>query len=386
MIRGASGLLAAAALAVGACGGVVPVAVAPSPGASAAAGSGTFDADQALAHLRYLADPSRGGRYSGSAGYRDAATYVAERFREIGLEPLGDDGTYFEHFAMPNVELAAKPVLRRESPDAKAYRHRVEFTESIGGRAGSGSAEGTVVVVGGAARTGTQNDFTGVQARGKIALVTGPTSGNYVEAAYQEGALSVLVVGDASIRYSYLPRFEATTIPAVVITAAVADELLAPSGKRVGDVRAAVQARRADPNAPSPAFDLPTRLTVNVSLTPVRDVDGINVVGLLRAGDPEGAKRAVLVGGHLDGIGTDPDGSVFSAANDNASGPSIAIEVARALAARRDQLRHSVVFVAFAGEEEGLLGSEAYATRMAAIPGRVESLIATQPRCHRLLR
>jgi Zn-dependent M28 family amino/carboxypeptidase len=115
---------------------------------------------------------------------------------------------------------------------------------------------------------------------------------------------------------------------------------------------------------------------MTVSLTPVHDVDAINVVGLLRSPDPNNAQRAVLVGGHLDGVGTDPDGSVFQAANDNASGPAVTIEVARALAASRASLSHSVVFVAFAGEEEGFFGSEAYIAQMAAIPGRVESLVA----------
>jgi Zn-dependent M28 family amino/carboxypeptidase len=115
---------------------------------------------------------------------------------------------------------------------------------------------------------------------------------------------------------------------------------------------------------------------MTLPLTAVHDVDGVNVVGLLRGSDPEMSKRAVLVGGHLDGVGTDPDGTVFTAANDNASGPAVTIEVARALAARRAELRRSVVFVAWAGEEEGLLGSEGYAGRMAVSPGRVESLVA----------
>src|SRR5947199_4275469 len=114
---------------------------------------------------------------------------------------------------------------------------------------------------------------------------------------------------------------------------------------------------------------------MSVSFTPVHAVQALNVVGVLRASGPDAA-RAVLVGGHLDGVGTDPNGTVFQAANDNASGPSIAIEVARALAAHKSELRRSVVFVAFAGEEEGFLGSEAYIARMASSPGRLESLVA----------
>jgi hypothetical protein len=336
-----------------------------------------FDAARAKAHVDYLADPARGGRYSGSDGYRDAATYVADRFREIGLEPLGDNGTYFQHFTMPIVDLTQMSTLT--GPGGKTYRPRVDFTESVGGRAGSGKAEADIAAVGGAARSGGLNDFAGANVRGRIALVTGPAApngGSTVENAYQEGAIGVLVVGNATLRYSYLPRFQTETIPTLVISEDVANQLLAASGKTVSTARELVRAHRADSTAPASGFDVPTTVRVSVSLTPVHDVDAFNVVGLLRAPDPNNAQRAVLVGGHLDGVGTDPDGSIFPAANDNASGPAVAIEVARALAAARSSLNHSVVFVAFAGEEEGYYGSEAYVAQMAAVPGRVESLVA----------
>jgi len=161
-----------------------------------------------------------------------------------------------------------------------------------------------------------------------------------------------------------------------VITEGVANELIAPAARTVAQVQSSVRARRSNPSAPSPAFDTGVTVRMSLPLTPVRDVEGVNVVGLLRGSDPDLSKRAVLVGGHLDGVGTDPDGTVFAAANDNASGPAVTIEVARALVAKRAELRRSIVFVAWAGEEEGLLGSEAYAARMAVSPGRVESLVA----------
>jgi hypothetical protein len=367
----------AAAIAVAAC--TTSVRPTPSPSASPSivvAPTTAFDAVKAKAHVDYLADPARGGRYSGSAGYRDAATYVADRFREIGLEPLGDNGTYFQHFTMPIVDLTEMSTLT--GPNGKTYRPRVDFTESVGGRSGSGKAEALIAAVGGAARTGGQNDFAGANVRGKIALVTGPAapSGGSVESAYQEGAIGVLVVGGATLRYSYIPRLQSETIPTLVISEDVANQLLAPAGKTVAAAQELVRARRADPNAPASGFDVPTAVRMGVSLTPVRDVDAINVVGLLRAPDPNNAQRAILVGGHLDGVGTDPDGSVFQGANDNASGPAVTIEVARALAMSRSSLGHSIVFVAFAGEEEGFFGSEAYVAQMAAVPGRVESLVA----------
>jgi hypothetical protein len=359
----------------------LPSAVPSTPTASSSAlvvaPTLVFDASRAKAHVDYLADPARGGRYSGSAGYRDAAAYVADRFREIGLEPLGDNGTYFQRFTMPLVDLTAMSTLT--GPGGKAYRPRVDFTETVGGRAGTGVAEALITAVGGAARSGGLNDFAGASVRGKIALVTGPAapnSGSAVENAYQEGAIGVLIVGGSTVRYSYLPRFQSETVPALVISEDVANQLLAVTGMTVSTAQELVRARRADTRAAASAFEVATSVRVSVSLTPVHDVEAMNVVGLLRAPDPNNAQRAVLVGGHLDGVGTDPDGSVFPAANDNASGPAVMIEVARALAATRTTLGHSIVFVAFAGEEEGFYGSDAYVTQMATVPGRVESLVA----------
>jgi hypothetical protein len=127
------------ALALGACTSPGPVASSPSASASIAViapPATEFDATKAKAHVDYLADPARGGRYSGSPGYRDAATYVADRFREIGLEPLGDNGTFFQHFTMPLVDITEMSTLT--GPGGKTYLPRVDFTESVGGRSGSG--------------------------------------------------------------------------------------------------------------------------------------------------------------------------------------------------------------------------------------------------------
>ena len=378
--------LALALLLIAACG---PATIAPGPAPtasvspSAAASSSTavatgtivFDGQKAHDHLAYLADPARGGRFSGSPGYDDAARYVADQFRAIGLEPLGDNGTYFQRFPMQLVDLAGTPTLSRTGASAKSWTHRVDFTESIGGRGGDGSAEARIAVVGGGASGNGQDDFTGVDPRGRIALVTGPTVTGYQDQIVQRGGVGMLLVGDASIKYSYVAQQFAQVLPVLVITESVANELLAPAGKTVAGVRDAVRARRSSPSAPESAFGIDTTIRMSVPVTPVHEVQAMNVVGLLR-GNGTDATRAVLIGGHLDGVGTDPNGTVFSAANDNASGPSIMIEVARALAAHRSELQRSVVFVAFAGEEEGFVGSDAYIARMASSPGRVESLVA----------
>jgi hypothetical protein len=367
--------------------GRIPTVQSPAPTASttpratastaavAPAATATFDGAKAREHLVYLADPARGGRYTGSSGFEDAARYIADRFREIGLEPGGDNATYFQRFPVQIVDLAGTPALSRTGTDAKTWTHRVDFTESVGGRAGSGSAEAMLAVVGGGASSGTQDDFAGVDVRGRIALMTGPTVTGYQEQVYQRGGVGILLVGEASLKYSYLAQFFAQTLPVLVITEATANELLSPSGRTVSQVREAVRLHRNNPLAPQSGFAVDTTIRMSVPLTPVHEVQAMNVVGVLRASGPD-STRAVMVGGHLDGVGTDPSGTVFPAANDNASGPAIAIEVARALAVRKSELRRSVVFVAFSGEEQGFLGSEAYIARAAASPGRLESLVA----------
>ncbi len=93
---------------------------------------------------------------------------------------------------------------------------------------------------------------------------------------------------------------------------------------------------------------------------------GRNVVGLLKGRDPALSAEYVVVGAHYDHLGTggsgslDPDsaGAPHNGADDNASGVAAILEIARRLALARPA--RSVIFVAFSGEEEGLLGSAHY--------------------------
>lgn len=354
------------------------------PGASAALPSPaplSFDSQRAKVHLDFLADKGRGGRFTASPGYDEAARYMAEQLAAAGVEPHGDGGTFFQRYRQPLVDLAATPTLERLGPQPQRYTHRVEFTESVGGPSGGGSAEGRLVFAGSGSRTTALDDFAAVDVNGAIVMLVNPR-GSSVSDALRAGAAAALIVSDRMIKFSYISRFEPRTIPTLVVTEATADALLAGSGRRLGELRRGVEEQlRALSSAgtsvpPSLAFEAPVPARLSLPLTPLREVEATNVVGIIRATDPDLSKRAILVGGHLDGVGTDPDGTVFEAANDNASGPAVTIELGRSLAARRSELRHSVILVAFAGEEQGLWGSDHYATKVTTIPGRSESLIA----------
>lgn len=356
-----------------------PLTASPTPATTPTGNVPDVDGHRALDHLGFFVAPAQGGRYTASTGYDNSAKYMADRLAEVGIEPWGDNGTFFHRFRMPLVDLAATPVLARTTPNAKSYRHRVDFTERVGGTFGSGTGEGPLVFVGSGVTTGA-SDFDAVDVRGKVAMViTGGRTDPGRDLATRGAVAAIYVTSGTLLKFSYISRFESATIPGIVVTTSVADELLAPSGKRVSDLIREVQEQMSrlgtSPPPASPAFDLDDRVRVSVPLTALREVQATNVVGLLRGTDAEAWKRAVIVGGHLDGIGTDPDGTLFQGANDNASGPAVTIEVARALAARKSELRHSVIFIAFAGEEQGAVGSEAFVGQFSQIPGRRESLL-----------
>ncbi len=360
------------------------------PAASYVSVARSFDAERAGAHITYFADPARAGRFSGSPGYQASAQYMADRFKELGLQPLSEDGSYFQRFKQTVVSISAMPTLETIGPAGRTYVARRDFTEHVGGRAAAGTAEGNIVYVGGGTRNADYSDYKGTHPEGNIVLIAGPTDGDPIDAAIRAGAKGVIFVtpNDADvgiIKFSAIAAFERDTLPVLSVTEAVADELIAGSGKRITDLRNQLEERRRraetrpslERSFPEPlSFDTTTRVRLSVSLGPIHEVDTMNVAAMLPGGDPERAKKFLIVGGHLDGVGVDPDGQLFPAANDNASGPAVTIEIARVLAANRAILKNSFIFVAFAGEEEGLVGSEVFVQNSITKDWRPDNVVA----------
>ena len=93
-----------------------------------------------------------------------------------------------------------------------------------------------------------------------------------------------------------------------------------------------------------------------------------NVIGILKGSDPALQSEVVIVGAHYDHLGRsgrfsmsqNTTGQVHHGADDNASGTAAVIEMAKAAVEARKEFRRSIVFMTFAGEEHGLLGSSYY--------------------------
>ena len=92
-----------------------------------------------------------------------------------------------------------------------------------------------------------------------------------------------------------------------------------------------------------------------------------NVVGVLRGTKPDWAASSVVVGAHYDHLGTGTDGATHPGADDNASGVAALLELAKQMAGSGAPQR-TVIFIAFTGEESGLLGSKRYAAAPSTWP------------------
>ncbi|HEY8021284.1 MAG TPA: M20/M25/M40 family metallo-hydrolase [Thermoanaerobaculia bacterium] len=350
----------------------------------------TAGADRFAADVRWLADDAREGRGVGTAGLAAAERWLGDRFQDLGLEPAGDAGTYFEGFDVP-VAVEVEPETAVEVDGRPLDRAAFQ----PGGFSSSGEARGPVVAAGWgivAPEKGI-DDYKGLEVRGKIVAVRrftpkgvfkGHAEQTYGDLRYktytarEHGAAGLVIVdlpaetaGEALPADAPLPRPVVDPavgkgadagIPVAVLTRAAGGGLFGPGEQRGGN--------RGE-----------HRVALRVRLTR-RTVTAANVVGRLRAGTAHRLPGAVVVGAHYDHLGFGGAGSlapdsheVHHGADDNASGTAALLEVARTLAAERGTLRRDVVFVAFSGEETGVLGSTAF-TRKPPARLKIADLVA----------
>jgi hypothetical protein len=361
-----------------------------------------FSAQEFREVVKFLASDGLKGRGNGTPELDKAAAYIAKRFRKSGLQPVGDNRTYLQHFLMTvGAKLGANNSLVYERG---ATRQTLAVQQDF--LPFSFSAEGSVeapLVFAGYGITAPDlhyDDYAGVEVKDKIVIVlrhepqeddeksvfagkqftTHASIVNKAINAKNHGAVGMILVNDAGshpkepddlIRFGTLAGPEEMKLAALQVKAAVVEEWLKASGKSLVALQQAIDRDLSNHSFALEPFPR-VALTVDVQRTR-RQV--ANVVGLLPGQDERLGKQAMVIGAHYDHLGLGDNhslapsliGQVHHGADDNASGTSGVLELARGLAARRGELKRSIVFVAFAGEETGLLGSSYY-TQHPAVP------------------
>jgi hypothetical protein len=370
------------------------------------------DSDRLIEHIRFLSSDELKGRGNGTDGLEVAADYVARQFAAAGLQPAGDNGTWFQSF-----ELVAGLTVGRENRLTIEHNGtRASFTlgTSYYPLAAPANESPTVpstrldtlplVFAGyGLAVPGAgYDDYARIDVKGKAVLIfshepqerdrssrfngTRPMPQTSLQAkaalARSRGARALLVVSDPAhdvdeARYGIFsadPDAEDHGIPVLRVRRDEMQPFIDAWGL---DAVARLIDRDLQPRSAPLAgatVDYVEHLARNRRI--VR-----NVVGLLPGSDAEKAAEAVVIGAHYDHVGVggrfsvapERTGEIHNGADDNASGTAAIIEIARTVAGQRARFPRSLVFVAFAGEERGLLGSAHYVTTP-AIP--IERTIA----------
>ena len=365
--------------------------------------------------IMYLASDALEGRRTGTQGANDAAHYIAAEFNMLGLRPGMPGGgrtrgenraRYLQPFPyVSKVELGKNNLMlvnaggTKGSTTFKIGEDWMPLGFSSSGQVKSGA---TIFVGYGIADAALQyNDYPSV-ARGKVAFaISGTPDGDNPHgqfARYQDvrwkavaaknaGALALLVISkEASLhddRMSTL-RYDNSGeagIPVIVISRQMAIRILGTGSDDVAKVAeleemyAKVVAQQFSKRNPlrglaalpdsniEPVAQVNFDISVDITR---RETPSFNVVGILPGSDPKLKSEAIVIGAHYDHLGLGGEGSlapregeIHHGADDNASGTAGVLELAR-LFTQGPKPRRTIVFIAFSGEEEGLIGSNYY--------------------------
>jgi len=348
------------------------------------------------AEMRFLSDDLLEGRGTGTRGHEIAAKYMASQFEEIGLQPAGENGTYFQRVPLRKTRVdAAKTTVTLVR---KGQEEKLVFAENFvalgdPGRTES-NVEAPVVFVGysvSAPELG-YDDYKGIDAKGKIVagLYGAPDFESALKAQYSSsagkgataaahGAVGILAMDDPVLEKIYpfkkVARDQAFPVlrwldkqgqpndfwPELKCGAFLdleeSKKLFEGSGHTAEEVFTAIKAGKP--------MSFPLALTAKIHReSKLEDIQSPNVVAKLEGSDPALKNEYVVYSAHLDhlGIGEPENGDkIYNGALDNASGSAMLLELARAFRRMNPPPRRSILFVAVTGEEAGLLGSDYFA-------------------------
>ncbi len=345
-----------------------------------------------LDDIKFLASPELRGRASGSPELVRAGEFIAAKFRDFGLQPV-NGSSYYQAFPITlggRLGRGNSLEIHDGGKDAalKLSNDYIPFQFSAARR-----VDATVVFAGYGitAPEYKYDDYAGMEVKGKLVLILRHEPQEFDEHsvfagreftqhasfiskavnAKMHGAAGVLIVNDVdhhSADGDNLQKFSDAEgpsdagIPFVQIKAAIARAWFSEAGKNLKQIE-----NEIDRDLKPESFAFPASLRVDENVDIVRDVKSVNNVAGYLPGTDSASGEYVIVGAHYDHLGLGEHysmapslaGTVHPGADDNASGTAGVIELARWFSTRPKQKR-GILFLCFAGEEMGLLGSEYY--------------------------
>jgi hypothetical protein len=372
------------------------IALGQQPGANAPS------ADRLRQIVTYLASDPLEGRRTGTAGATEAANFIAGEFKRLGLRPGtatqtangGGAAPYLQSFPyVSSVELGKNNLFfvnPGKADDIAQFKVGEDWMPL--GFSTNASINKSEMVFAGYGISSAElkyNDYFVSDAKDRVAVIFAGTPdgdnphGQFAQAgqirfkaaaARAVGARALLIISDEQklkddrlSRLSYDNAGEAG-LPVIVISQGFASKLLAGHDLSVYKAHPDARETLGDVELPR-TLRLPIKqrtLSISVQVNR-RDSPSFNVVGILPGSDPKLKDEAIVIGAHYDHLGRGGEGSlapregdIHHGADDNASGTAGLLELARMLSTQPLKPRRTIVFIAFSGEEEGLLGSDYY--------------------------
>ena len=350
------------------------------------------------AHVSYLASDELAGRYTGSEGGIAAAEYIRHEFGAAGLKLLAMNG--FQEFeVVVNVHAGKENSLQFNNVIGNAGADFTPFSFSK-----NATVDASVVFAGYGFDIDQDSlkwkDYDGVDVAGKwVMILRGDPEMDKQESRFarygedrdkvltarDKGAAGVIFISGKKfdtadeLTRMYFDKTQSTSgLPVIQVTRALADKILAGSGLKIE----LLESELISSLKPASVL-LKGELKVTTEVVQEK-VMARNVIGMIEGSDPVLKDTYIVVGAHYDHLGMGGPGSgsrfmdglaVHNGADDNASGVAGIMELAAYLASDTRSFKRSIVFVAFDGEELGLLGSRHFVTSGMIDPRKMAAMI-----------
>ncbi len=370
---------------------------------NSAAAQKPFD-DPVLERMRkdifFLASPECEGRGIETKGIEKAAEYIVNTFQEAGLKPAMKDGSFFQPFTVKMDPAPARPTTftLHLADGLKELKLDTEFAVMGASRTSKGKGDLVFAGFGITAPALKYDDYDGLNVEGKIVIVlrrtprygetgdkrfdttigkdadsTHAAFATKIALAVKNKAAALVIVNDTTAAGGApdpLPKFGEylglvpAKIPVLMMKRATFDTILKGAGQKpLKELETGIN-DTLKPNS----FELKGWSGDVVVTVEQPEVKCKNVIGVLEGAGPL-ANETIVIGAHYDHVGYGLWGSIGGpaaagkihyGADDNGSGTTGLMELARRFGAQKNRQGRRLVFIAFSGEEHGLDGSKFY--------------------------
>jgi Zn-dependent M28 family amino/carboxypeptidase len=343
------------------------------------------------ANVKYLSSDSLEGRGVGTRGGRLATDYIASQLQAEGVNPGGENGTYFQRVPLVGVTTLRTATLTLTDKHGRSVLHYGrDFVGASQAQTphGNFSTEAVFVGHGIVAPEYGWDDYKGVNVKGKVVVFftneppsTDPQffSGRALtyygrwtykfEEATRRGAAAALIIhttptagygwgvvrnsGSGEHSQEKLEPGQRGLLFAGWVTQSAGAKLIASTGKTIDELLALANQKSFHP---IPLGHMNGRIPMKL-----RQIESRNVIGRVEGADPSLATQAVIFSAHWDhfGVGVSVNGDrIYNGAVDNATGCGMVLDIARVWAALPKKPKRSALFLFVTAEESGLLGSD----------------------------